>query len=422
MTSKNECFVYMMLPETTEFVTAARFRISKTDQGESVGEFVYGKNYLSNPSAVELDPIELKLSSNAFQTTRMHGFFGAVRDAMPDFWGRRVIEKNVNHAMEEFDFLLQGPDDRAGALSFGLNVKPPAPHRQFNRTLNLAVLQETAEAIMNNQSLHVEKLPDQEQVRALLLQGTSMGGARPKAVIEEQKHLWIAKFSSSADRWNQPRVEHAFLQLAKKCGLHVAESKVIRVADKDVLLVKRFDREYAHQNYFRYRMISALTLLMSDDSPAIHTDWSYLSLADAVRRISAHPTEDLRELFGRICFNALVSNLDDHPRNHAVIAKSHEWRLSPAYDLTPTITFSQERFLAMTCGVYGRLATRENILSEHGRFLLSKIEAENIADHIVKVVQKEWMNCLRRTGLTEAETNYFAPVFQYDGFFYERAL
>src|SRR3990167_2184236 len=105
MTSKFECYVYIMLPNTTEFITAARFRISKTRDQENMGELIYGKNYLACQNAVELDPIELKLSSAQYQTVRMHGFFGAIRDAMPDYWGRCVIERNANQPIDEFDYL-----------------------------------------------------------------------------------------------------------------------------------------------------------------------------------------------------------------------------------------------------------------------------------------------------------------------------
>ena len=128
MISEGECFVYIVPPGATEFVTAARFRVSETRDGVAAGELVYGKRYMERTDAVELDPVELKLADTHFETARMAGFFGAIRDAMPDFWGRRVIERNAGKpALGEFDYLLHGPDDRAGALGFGLNAEPPAP-------------------------------------------------------------------------------------------------------------------------------------------------------------------------------------------------------------------------------------------------------------------------------------------------------
>ena len=130
MTSERECFVYIVLPGAIQFVTAGRFRLSEGRDGEPIGAFVYGRTYRERADAVELDPVELRLSSQVHETARMAGVFGAIRDSMPDFWGRRVIERNVGHTRRgEFDTLLQGPDDRAGALGFGLNVEPPAPRR-----------------------------------------------------------------------------------------------------------------------------------------------------------------------------------------------------------------------------------------------------------------------------------------------------
>ncbi len=425
--SEQNCFVYIVLPGKTEFVTAARFQISKTRIGDSIGKLIYGKNYLSNPNAVELDPVELKLQADSYETVRMQGFFGAIRDAMPDFWGRQLIQKNLGLTpLDDFGYLMHGPDDRAGALGFGLNVTPPAPRKLFNRTLNLESLQILAELIIQGPSPEIQNLPppinpiDFQQIQNLLLEGTSMGGARPKAVIEDKKILWIAKLSSPQDRWNQPLIEHALLKLAKKCGLTVAESKIIQVAQKDVLLVRRFDREFSQEalGYHRHRMVSALTLLKSDDSASSRENWSYLALADEIRRISAKPVDDLKELFQRMCFNALVSNLDDHPRNHAVLAKNSTWRLSPAYDLTPSPVIAQDkRFLAMTCGDAGRVAQEENLLSACGRFMLSSEEAKDLLISLVKTIQGEWESCLHRVGASQKDISVIQTAFLYAGFF-----
>lgn len=419
MTSERECYVYIVLPETTEFVTAGRFRVHPTPDGQAVGEFVYGRRYLERNDAVELDPVELRLRRGQFETARLQGFFGAIRDSMPDFWGRRIIERNAGHAqLEEFDYLMRGPDDRAGALGFGLNVQPPAPQHAFNRTLDLERLQVAADAVVNDQ-------PDiagsaAGQVEALMLLGTSMGGARPKAVVEHHQDLWLAKFTRQDDRWNHPRVEHGLLKLAAACNLTVADSKITTVAGRDVLLVRRFDRDRKEGGYRRHRLASALTLLQIDEGPAARADWSYILLADEIRRVSAQPAADLGELFARMCFNAAVSNLDDHPRNHAVIAKQRDWRLSPAYDLTPAPVIAKDRRdLAMTCGKFGRYANRENLLSDHGRFLLSKDEAATLLNGIVETVRSQWRPEMRRSGVSEVDCEAIAGAFLYDGFFYE---
>jgi len=423
MTSDRECYVYIVPPNEIDFVTAGRFRVSQTRDGEKIGEFVYGKRYMERKDAVELDPVELRLSPQNYETARMGGFFGAIRDAMPDYWGRCVIERNAGKTvLDDFDYLLNSPDDRAGALGFGLNVEPPAPRRKFNRTLDLERLQEMAEAIINDDTDKIKDHHDAKQIQELLLDGTSMGGARPKTVVEDNNSLWIAKFSSPRDKWNQPRVEHAFLALARTCGLNVADSKTTSVAGQDVLLVRRFDRDNTDNGYRRHRMVSALTLFKSEESPAAKVGWSYLLLADEIRRASTSPEADLRELYGRMCFNAVVSNLDDHPRNHAILAKDKGWRLSPAYDLTPTPTIAlDDRHLAMACGTFGRSAKKANLLTGCERFLLSKEDAGIMIDNMVKTVRSQWDNSLRRAGVSEKDYATISSAFIYDGFFYEMA-
>jgi serine/threonine-protein kinase HipA len=418
MTSERECYVYIVPPGGTAFVTAGRFRVDQVSPG-FVGTFVYGRKYRERKDAVELDPVELRLSGRAYETARLAGFFGAIRDAMPDFWGRRVIEKHAGLAhLEEFDYLLKGPDDRAGALSFGLIVEPPAPQREFNRTLDLAKLQRAADALMVDDPGSAADTA--AQAEDLLLLGTSMGGARPKAVVQDDDALWLAKFSRNADRWNHPRVEHAMLTLAQACDLESADSRIETIGGRDVLLVRRFDRDATQTGYRRHRMVSALTLLRTGDSPAERQNWSYLLLADEVRRVSANPEVDLRELFGRICFNAATSNIDDHPRNHAIIAKGRGWRLSPAFDLTPTPTIAIERRdLAMACGRFGRYANKHNLLSDHGRFLLGRDEAEALFTRITKTIKESWRATMRRAGVSDADCETIKSAFVYDGLYYE---
>ncbi len=313
---------------------------------------------------------------------------------------------------------MNGPDDRAGALGFGLGVEPPAPRRKFNRTLDLEKLQSAADAIIADE-------PDLAgsavaQAQELLLLGTSMGGARPKTVVQDDHDLWLAKFSRNDDRWNYPRVEHAMLTLAQACGLNTADSRIETIGGRDVLLVRRFDRDATETGFRRHRMVSALTLLRTGDSPAERANWSYLLLADEIRRVSADPESDLRELFGRICFNAAVSNLDDHPRNHAIIAKERDWRLSPAFDLTPTPAVAIERRdLAMTCGRYGRYANQTNLLSDHGRFLLNEGEAHTIFTQITTTIQNSWHATMRRAGVSDPDCEAIKSALVYDGLFYE---
>jgi len=419
MTSKpapTECFVYITLPGTTEPVTAARFELTTNRSGVPLGRLVYGKSYLARGDAVAFDPVELTLGPRIYETTMMKGVFGALRDASPDSWGRRVIERHVGKSpLSELDYLLESPDDRAGALSFGLGQKPPAPKRKFNQTIALDKLQARADAIVNDEELPAD--PEVVQAEELLLEGTSMGGARPKVVVEDGEGLWIAKFNRSDDRWNYARIEHAMLVLARACGLTTAESKIVSIGGRDVLLVKRFDREKTEAGYQRARMVSALTLLRTDDSAQLKEKWSYVLLVEELRRVSAEPKKDAVELFRRMCFNALISNTDDHPRNHAIIVKGREWKLSPAYDLTPTPHVSIERReLAMICGDQGRLANATNLLSQSARFLLPNGEAKSIVDTMKDRVKGTWYEVARSVGVSEKDCERIERAFVYQGF------
>jgi serine/threonine-protein kinase HipA len=216
----SECFVYIALPGETEFVTAGRFQRNIDRHGVATGRFVYGKSYLARENAVPIDPLELKLGSKTYSTQLLKGVFGALRDSSPDHWGRRIIEWHFGSpGPDELDYLLHSPDDRAGALGFGLNKKPPAPKKKFNQTLDLRKLQEFADAIINDEELPKED--DAEQAQELMGDGTSMGGARPKAVVEDDGALWIAKFNRPDDTWNQAKVERAMLELARACLAHL---------------------------------------------------------------------------------------------------------------------------------------------------------------------------------------------------------
>ncbi|MGH8495949.1 MAG: type II toxin-antitoxin system HipA family toxin [Gammaproteobacteria bacterium] len=419
MTSKSspaECYVYITLPGETEFVTAGKFALGEDRRGISTGTFVYGRSYRARQNAVPIDPLELELGTKPFQTTLLKGVFGALRDATPDYWGRHVIDIRRGKAQpDELDYLLYSPDDRAGALGFGLNQEPPAPRREFNRTMDLDRLQGLADAIIADEDL--PDGPNTQLAQDLLQLGTSMGGARPKTVVADDAGLWIAKFDRRDDEWNHARVERAMLVLARACGLQTPESKVTTVGNREVLLVKRFDRQKVASGYRRARMLSALTLLRAGDTHQDRDKWSYILFVEELRRISSQPKTDAPELFRRMCFNALISNLDDHPRNHAVIAADGDWILSPAYDLLPSTPVGIERRdLALTCGDMGRYAQVDNLLSQGARFLLERDEAKKIIDDMEQTVKARWHDVARKEGVTETDCEKIVSAFAYPGF------
>lgn len=401
------CFVHIVLPGQTGFTVAGRFRASRMPDGTPIGEFVYGRSYLERPDAVELDPLELTLGRGERRTAQLGGVFGALRDSMPDAWGRRLVERRLGRTdLEEFDYLTAGSRDRAGALGFSAEPTPPpagapGPTRTIERL--------AAEAAI----LAEDPAAPAPLAQALLFPGTSLGGARPKATVLDGDRLWLAKFGLPRDRWDEPRVEHAMLRLAARCGIHTAESRVAEAGGgRSVLLVRRFDRARSGTGFLRRRQISALTLLGADDSPTDRRGWSYLELADEVRRTSVQNREDLRELFLRMCLNAAAGNTDDHPRNHCLTADAAGWRLGPAYDLTPAPSASAEPpDLSLTCGRSGRRGSRENLLSGASRFLLDRPDAESLLDSVFRAVAGGWREAMAEAGVSRRDTETVAPAF-----------
>lgn len=415
MTFERQAYTYVQLPGTLDTVPAALLKIEKRPDGIYVGRFRYGDRYLQRQDAVAFDPFQLPLGKSVYEFTKLKGIPGAVRDASPDAWGRRVIEHKLERSpgdLQEIDYLLNGPQDGAGNLSFGLKAAPPAPKRQYNRTHQLADLIKATEAIEEGRRVPLHILEQLEP-------GTSMGGARPKATIEDANRLWLGKFPEKVDRCNLQRIEYATLDLARRCGINVCAARLEPVAGKDVLMLERFDRQYTEKGYLRYGLVSALTVLDCEDSYLARERWSYPLLVENLRRWSEQPAKDCAELFRRMVFNAAVTNNDDHPRNHALLHREHGWRLSPAYDLVPMPLVSLERRdLALTVGNYGRSASVYNLLSQCQRFGLPSEAARKEIDGIVKVV-RDWRAYFFASGVSAQDVEYISGAFLPNGFFFE---
>ncbi len=387
MTSGFDRFVFIALPGRSEYVVAGRFRVSG---GAAHGEFVYGHSYLSRPDAVELDPVHLRLTGRVRRGS-IHGVFGAIRDTMQTSWGRFI-----------------GSNDYSGAVAFAPKLDPPAPRLRFDNVDDLTRLKAALESAPAGQ----DAPPDDA-----LAQGQKVTGeSAPKAIVEDERKLWIAKFPRDDMIWNHLRVRHATLQLARDCGIDAVPSRIESVQGEDVLLVRRYDRAWVGDGYTCCRLISGFTLLGTDDtSPAKHS-WSYLALADQVRRASSHPREDLRELFGRMCFNAAISSLTDDPRPPMMVAKGTGWRLAPASSPVPTpLADGEHGDFAMICGPHGRTPSRENIVGGAGRFLLDRAAAEAIYNRISATVQSSWYDVMRGAGVSVHDCDLVRPSIRGEG-------
>lgn len=416
MTSERQAYVYVQLPGTLRTVPAALLKVKKLRDATFVGRFRYGDRYLERKDAVAFDPFQVPLGNGVYEFTKLKGIPGAVRDAGPDAWGRRVIEHKLERSpadLEELDYLLHGPQDGAGYLTFGDTVEPRASKHRYNRTHQLADLVAAAEAIEEGRQVP-------EHILEQLEPGTSMGGARPKATIEDGDRLWVGKFPQKDDRFNLQRVEHATLQLARRCGVDVCTSRLQSMGGREVLMIERFDRRHTESGYLRFGLVSAFTMLDADEYHLDRGRWSYPLLADQLRRWSEKPNEDRIELFRRMVFNAAITNNDDHPRNHAVRRTAHGWLLTPAYDLVPVSLVNPERRdLAMIVGKYGRTASIYNLLSQCERFGLTVEAARREIDAIVATV-RAWRDHFRASGVSAKDVEYIAHAFLPQCFFFER--
>ena len=404
--SERQIYIYIQLPQSLETVPAALLKLIRQRDGTYVGRFRYGDRYLERNDAVEFDPFQLPLGKEVYEFTNLKGIPGAVRDAAPDAWGRRVIEHKLQRDpadLEEVDYLAHGPQDGAGYLSFGLNRDPPSPRRPYNRTHQLSNLIEAAEAVEEGR-----RVP--EHILEQLEPGTSMGGARPKATVEHDNALWLAKFPERVDRVNLQRIEFATLDLARQCGLSASAARLEKIGDRDVLMVQRFDRQRSSGAYLRLGFVSGLTVLNAEDGYFGRERWSYPLLADGIRRWSSQPYRDCVELFRRMVFNAAVTNNDDHPRNHALLRHSDGWRLSPAYDIVPMPVVSLERRdLALTVGSHGRAGSLYNLISQSNRFGLTDAEARDEVSRIASIV-RAWRERFAACGVSAKDIDYIAPA------------
>lgn len=329
MTSRAGTFVFVQLPGRVSPVVAARYELEWTAAGP-LGRLAYGRSYLERPEALALDPVHLPLSEEEFTTTKIGGMFGALRDSAPDGWGRMVLERaSPRRNWTELDYLLEASDARVGALRYGPEPSAPAPSGRVHTVEDLERLGAAAQALQDEAAGQAPTL--QDDIAELLNPSSGLGGARPKtSVVDERGQLWVAKLPARGDRRINAVIEGAYLGLAVLCGIRVPFSRILNVAGQPTLLVQRFDQAPAPGGETRRLYLSAHTLLGLDESVLDRRKWSYLEFAHLLRRISDEPEADVIELFRRMVFNALVTNLDDHPRNHALIGTAGGgWRLSP---------------------------------------------------------------------------------------------
>ena len=414
-------------------------RLSLLEEGPRLlaSNFAYGLQYLARRSSLEIDPLALSLQDR----TAVRGkvlyppsdltFFGAIRDAAPEAWGRRVIEARLRapaNSLPESRYLVYAGGQRAGALAIRRTLTDAASTGRSDWN-DLEKLVDGAEKID-------EGLPVPESLEAIFHLGTALGGKRPKASVrDEEGVLWLAKFSSRTDTVSVPTVEAATLELAAEAGLHVPPIKLVELDGRMILLGRRFDRYWAAPGTHsaaelqedllthapapgrvekRLAFISAQTLLGAREGESSAA--SYGQIAQAIRRY-CHPDVirfDNRELFARMVYNIFVSNGDDHLRNHGFVwdPRLPGWRLSPLYDVLPQPSLGKERQLHLGVGPQGRAATLDNAYAAREIFTLTAADAAAVVAEIWSTVQN-WRGSFENFGVSPEQIGQIAPAFRH---------
>ena len=385
---------------------------ARTRKDRESATFEYDTRWLAHPDCFSLEPA-LKLGPGPFHTPSGKPLFGAIGDSAPDRWGRLLMRRAERRRAElqgetprtvaEIDYLLMVDDEaRPGALRFAEREGGPflagqGPTR-IPPLVELPRLLSAAERVLGNSDTD-------EDLRLLLAPGSSLGGARPKASVRDRDGtLAIAKFPSKGDEIDTARWEAVALTLAAKAGIPVPSWRLETVAGKPVLLLRRFDRTRA----MRLPFLSAMSMLDAKDNELR----SYLEFVDVLRQHGAAPKEDMHAPWRRIVFSILISNTDDHLRNHGFLyAGPAGWKLSPAYDPNPVPTDIKPRILSTAINLEDTTASLSLALEVAAYFELDPKEALQIATQVGRAVAR-WRSAAAKLGLRAAEIDRMASAFE----------
>jgi serine/threonine-protein kinase HipA len=396
-----QAFVWTWLPGADEPVVAGKL----THTGSRL-VFNYGQSYLQREGAISLYEPELPLRAGLLPLLPGLSMPGVIRDAAPDAWGRRVLINRLlglrgrntdTTQLDELTYLLESGSDRVGALDFQRSATQYVPRASTNATL--AELLESADRVERG-------VPISTDLAEALQHGTAIGGARPKALIDHDNVKYVAKFSSSSDLYNLVKAEFIAMRLARHVGLDVAAVQLKRASGKDVLLVERFDRVATKGAWRRRAFVSALTLFGLDELMARYA--SYEVLAEIVRHRFTDAAATLRELFGRLTFNVLCGNTDDHARNHAAFWDGRRLTLTPAYDICPQPRAGNEASQAMLIAGEDRLSRISSCLDAAHHFLLSREDATRIVRAQVVAIAGHWDEVCREARVSQTDRKLLA--------------
>lgn len=383
---------------------------ARSKGNKETASFEYAEGWRAHPHAFAIDPM-LPLTPGTFHTEAL---FNAFTDPAPDRWGRNLLlrrerkqakaEGRPARTLLDIDFLTLVEDkNRLGALRFtepGDATFLAQSEQAIPPIIQLAKLLSATTRILNDKE-------SDDDLRLVLAPGASLGGARPKAaVIDADGHLTIAKFPSPTDDWPVPRWEATAMTLARAAGIDVPDFALRTIQNRPVFIMRRFDRDDAGR---RIPFISALTALAASDGDVR----SYLELLDVLRTDGAAPERDAAQLWRRMVFNVLISNTDDHLRNHGYLRDAGGWLLAPAYDLNPMPIDVKPRHHALTLDEADDASSIETAMSIAGQFGLKPDAARKIAAE-VGVAVLAWREEAADNGLSGAQIERMASAFEHE--------
>ncbi|GAB3816912.1 HipA domain-containing protein [Kribbella italica] len=372
--------------------------------------FLYDAAYLANPRSYDLEPA-LPRIAGALHTSVGVALFHSFADSSPDRWGKALITKgerqrariagSTPRTLSEFSYLLGVRDDlRQGAIRFAL---PGTQTFMADDTTGVPALTDLPE-LLDLAARTENDDADLAAIRRLVRAGSSLGGARPKAHVRtDDGTIAIAKFPSRADSWNVMAWEKIAFDLAAAAGIPVPRSRLLRIAGRDVHVIDRFDR--AGSNRIGY--ISAMTMLEARDGDT----GSYLDIGSAIEQHSAAATADLRDLWTRVVFSILISNVDDHLRNHGFLRADNAWTLSPAFDLNPDPS-PGTKFLATAVNEDETEASIDLALEVAELFRLEPSEALKIVADVGRTTA-QWAEVAARRGQSKKQIDEMTPAFDH---------
>lgn len=381
-------------------------------RGNEVISFSYDAAWIKNHPDFILDPDIILMTGRQYPPADKP-CFGFLSDTAPDRWGRRLMmrreridareEGRPRRTLMESDYILGVNDKgRIGAIRYYDSDKKA--YLSERDTLAAPPIERLRE--LENASLKIEDNDSDETkwVKNLIDPGSSLGGARPKAnVVDENNNLWIAKFPSKSDEIDVGAWEMAVHELAIRCGINVPDARVMKLSSNGTtFLSKRFDRDGNNRIHFA----SAMTMLGQTD--ASDEDISYVDMAAVIEEICANPEDDLIQLWTRMVFNILISNTDDHLRNHGFVLSQSGWELSPAYDINPSID-KEELSLSILNGHAKDLSESEEAAPF---FRLTKAEAGNRIDVMRQTVSKYWRHEASKFGIPKSEQDRMQMAFE----------